>query len=255
MRYFIRISYDGTAYHGWQIQENSVTVQSLLEEALRFRAGLTGSVTGCGRTDAGVHAREFYAHFDLDKVPGELDPDELRSRLNSYLPDDIAVQRIFPVLPGTHSRFHAVYRTYKYYISRVKDPFARAYSWYYHAPLDTSAMQQAADVLHEYSDFTSFSKLHSNAKTNNCTISYAGWEEKDGRMTFTITADRFLRNMVRAIVGTLVQAGKGKLTTEGFRRVIESKNRSNAGVSAPAHGLFLHEIGYKWDEILVEGKG
>ncbi len=251
MRYFIRLSYDGTAYHGWQVQENAVTVQAVLEEALRLRAGMKGSVTGCGRTDSGVHAGEFYAHFDLEKANHEFDAGELCNRLNSYLPDDIAVQRIFPVQPGAHSRFHAVSRTYKYYISRVKDPFERAYSWHYYASLDTDAMQRAAVILYEYNDFTSFSKLHSNVRTNNCSISHAAWTEKDNRLIFTVTADRFLRNMVRALVGTFVQVGRGRLTPDGFRKVIESKDRSNAGVSAPACGLFLHQVGYNWDEILL----
>ncbi len=253
MRYFIQLSYDGSAYHGWQVQDNSSSVQELIEQGLKFKAGLNNRVTGCGRTDAGVHARQFFAHFDLLKRLDEIELKDLCGALNHFLPKDIAIQKIFMVRPDAHCRFDAKSRTYKYYISRVKDPFIRNNSWYYSAPLDIDRMVEASKILFDYEDFTSFSKLHTDVKTNNCKISQADWTEARGQLIFTITADRFLRNMVRAIVGTLLNVGKGKLTLESFRKVIESKDRANAGFSVPARGLFLDGVGYDWVEI--KGRG
>ncbi len=254
MRYFIQLSYDGTAYHGWQVQENSSSVQGMIEQGLRFKAGLDGRIVGCGRTDSGVHARQFFAHFDLDKNLDEVELAHLCRELNHYLPKDIAIQKIFPVKEDAHSRFDAKFRTYKYFISRIKDPFIRNYSWTYQAPLDIDKMTEASMALFDYEDFTSFSKLHTDVKTNNCKISTANWLDSQGRLVFTITADRFLRNMVRAIVGTLIDVGKEKLSVDDFREVIESKKRGNAGVSVPAQGLFLFEVGYPWENILVQKK-
>ena len=244
MRYFIQLSYDGLAYHGWQVQDNSSSVQELIEQGLKFKAGLTDRIVGCGRTDAGVHARQFFAHFDLIKKLDEMELKDLCRELNHFLPNDIAVQKIFVVRPDAHCRFDAKSRTYKYHISRIKNPFTRNYSWSYQAPLDVKKMVEASKALFDYEDFTSFSKLHTDVKTNNCKISQADWTEEQGQLIFTITADRFLRNMVRAIVGTLLQVGKGKISLEDFRKVIESKDRANAGFSVPARGLFLEEVEY-----------
>jgi len=260
-RYFIRLSYDGTNYHGWQSQNNAITIQSEVEKAMSTLLAKQIEVTGAGRTDTGVHAREFYAHFDVDN---SFDNDELHDliyRLNAILPSDIAVSGILPVSKNAHARFSAISRTYKYYISRNKDPFAKDYSWCVYGNLNIKAMNNAAKILFESStcvtDFTSFSKLHSNTDNNNCKIFKAGWKEenlpagKAGNMlVFTITADRFLRNMVRAIAGTLLDIGRGKITTDDFRKIIESKNRCDAGYSVPAKGLFLDKIEYPNDLFL-----
>ncbi len=252
MRYFIQLSFDGTAYHGWQVQKNSRSVQGIIEQGLRFKTGVDGRIVGCGRTDSGVHASQFFAHFDLNKNLEVVELAHLCRELNHYLPHDIAIQKIFPVTEAAHSRFDAKFRTYKYFISRIKDPFFRNYSWTYQAPLDIDKMIEASAVLFDYKDFTSFSKLHTDVKTNNCKISTASWLDSQDRFVFTITADRFLRNMVRAIVGTLIGVGKGKLSLDDFREVIESKEGARAGMSVPAQGLFLFNVGYLWECILVQ---
>jgi tRNA pseudouridine38-40 synthase len=252
MRYFIQLSYDGTVYHGWQVQENSSSVQGMIEQGLKFKAGFDGRIIGCGRTDAGVHARQFFAHFDHDENLNETKLIELRQELNHFLPRDIAIQKIFLVKDDAHTRFDAKSRTYKYYILQNKEPFNQSYVWFYQSALDLDKMNDAAKLLFEYEDFTSFSKVHTDVKTNNCKINLANWMEEEGCLIFTITADRFLRNMVRAIVGTLLKVGKGTLTLEGFRQVIESKDRRMAGVSVPGRGLFLHEVEYDWDKVLPE---
>jgi tRNA pseudouridine38-40 synthase len=250
MRYFIQLSYDGTAYHGWQVQENPGSVQGMIEQGLKFKAGLDGRIVGCGRTDAGVHASRFFAHFDLDKKLDETELTDLCREMNHFLPHDIAIQKIFPVKDDAHSRFDAKFRTYKYFISRIKDPFIRNYCWTFRAPLDVDKMTEASKALFDFEDFTSFSKLHTDVKTNNCKITHANWLDSRERLVFTITADRFLRNMVRAIVGTLIDVGKGKLSADDFRKVIQSKERSKAGMSVPAQGLFLFDVGYQWADIL-----
>lgn len=242
-RYFIQLSFKGTDYCGWQIQANAVTVQSTLNKALCTFLKEEIETTGAGRTDTGVHADFFIAHFD--SVSDDLDKQQdLIYHLNGILPRDIAIQKIFRVNDDSHARFDAVSRTYKYYITNNKDPFGHEYALYLSSKPDITKMNKCAEVLKDHTDFTSFSKLHSNTKTNDCKISGAEWKEKNGRIVFTITADRFLRNMVRAIVGTLIEAGKGKLTVEEFRNIIESKDRGKAGASAPAHGLFLTNIEY-----------
>jgi tRNA pseudouridine38-40 synthase len=246
-RYFIKLSFDGTNYHGWQLQDNANTVQAELEMALSTLLSLTVKVTGCGRTDTGVHAREYYAHFDYAK---QLEKEVLKDivyRMNAILPDDISVEGLFPVSNDLHARFSAQSRTYKYYISCKKTPFLKMYSWNVYGDLDMDKMNAAAAILFEYKDFTSFSKLHTDVKTNNCRIMQAAWTEEKGMLVFSINADRFLRNMVRAIVGTLLDVGKGKLTIDDFRKIIEGKNRSDAGSSVPARGLFLENIEYKWN--------
>jgi len=252
MRYFIELSYDGTAFHGWQVQNGDSTVQQQIERGLRFKLGLKEKVTGCGRTDTGVHARSFFAHFDLEQ---NLDNDQIQRavyELNNFLPNDISVHRIFHVHSNAHARFDAVSRTYKYFINTRKDPFTERFAWTYRVPLDVDVMNTAARILKENVDFTSFAKLHSDVKTNICKIEAAIWCKKGSQLIFTITADRFLRNMVRAIVGTLVEVGRGKLTPEGFGEIILQKDRGAAGMSAPAKGLFLEDVAYEWYKILLE---
>ncbi len=244
MRYRINFSYDGTAYHGWQIQPHSSSVQEVLQGALSTLLRTPIEVVGAGRTDTGVHAGAMACHFDFDGEE-ELDCRQLTYKLNKLLPPDIAVQSVEHVADDWHARFSAVSRTYHYFVHTHKDPFCRAYSWYVHADLDFSAMNLAAQVLLEYTDFTSFSKTHTDVKTNLCTITEAHWDEvAPGRWQFTITANRFLRNMVRAIVGTLVEVGRGRMSVDDVRRVIEAKNRCCAGESVPGHALFLHEVRY-----------
>lgn len=245
-RYFIFISYNGTAYHGWQLQPGSITVQSVLEDALGTLLSEKISATGAGRTDAGVHAMVFCAHFDS----AHSDLDNRKNfiyRLNRFLPKDISVSKIRKVVKDANARFSAKSRTYRYYISREKNPFRYESTWYIHGNLDIESMNQAAAVLLHYSDFTSFSKLHTDVKTNNCRITEARWDESGSDLIFTITADRFLRNMVRAIVGTMADIGSGKKTVDDFRAIIEAKDRGMAGKSAPARGLYLTSIGYPED--------
>jgi tRNA pseudouridine38-40 synthase len=242
-RYFIFISYKGTSYHGWQIQPNSVTVQQILEEALSVVLNEKISTIGAGRTDAGVHATFFCAHFE-SVSPDLLSIWNLIFRLNQYLPADISVSSLKKVLPDANARYSAVSRTYKYYISRIKDPFFDNSSWYVHGKIEVSAMNQACEILFNHTDFTSFSKLHSGAISNYCKIYTAAWEESDNRLVFTIKADRFLRNMVRAIVGTMIEIGTGKRDLKEFEELILEKDRCKAGKSAPAKGLFLTDIEY-----------
>ena len=246
-RYFIFISYKGTSYHGWQSQPNSITVQKILENALSVVLGEDINTTGAGRTDTGVHASFFCAHFE--SLSPDLDEKKkLVFRLNRFLPEDISVSAIRKVQPDANARHSAVSRTYKYYVSRIKDPFFNSSSWFLYGDIDVEAMNQACSILYKHSDFTSFSKLHSGSKTNICRIFAARWEEKDTRLVFTIRADRFLRNMVRAIVGTLVEIGFGKMTREEFEEIIVDRDRGRAGTSAPAKGLFLVDIEYP-DEV------
>jgi tRNA pseudouridine38-40 synthase len=242
-RYFIFIAYNGTSYHGWQVQPNSVTVQKVLDNALSVVLNEEVATLGAGRTDTGVHARLFCAHFDCSS-PDISGIKNLVFRLNCFLPKDISVKEIRKVVPGANARFSAVSRTYKYYISKIKDPFMEDSSWFIHIPLDLKFMNEACSVLFNHSDFTSFSKLHSDTKTNICKIYSAEWTEEGNSLVFTIKADRFLRNMVRAIVGTMVEAGEGKLSIDEFNEIILKKDRCSAGRSAPAKGLFLTDIEY-----------
>lgn len=248
-RYFIFISFKGTSYHGWQIQPKAITVQKIIDEAITVILDEKISTTGAGRTDAGVHAHVFCAHFDSVN-PDLTKKKNLIFRLNKYLPNDISVTAIRKVLPDANARFSAISRTYKYYISLIKDPFNYDSTWFIHGDLDIKAMNMASRLLLIHSDFTSFSRLHSDNKTNLCKIYDAGWELSGNNLIFTIRADRFLRNMVRAITGTIVEAGRGKIDLAGFERIIESKNRSSAGMSAPAKGLYLTAIEYP-EEIFV----
>ncbi|MCR4995098.1 MAG: tRNA pseudouridine(38-40) synthase TruA [Bacteroidales bacterium] len=256
MRYFIELSYDGTAYHGWQVQPNGSSVQETLQKALSMLLRTEIAVTGAGRTDAGVHAAMMVAHYDFDgplPVPPardgkvvQSDTDYLVYRLNGVLPYDIAIHGIYPVADEMHARFSAISRTYYYYVHTRKSPFLRDRSWRLVSEPDFEAMNRAAVLLMEYEDFTSFSKVNTDTKTNICHVTSARWVQlSEDEWRFEITADRFLRNMVRAIVGTLMEVGRGTLSVEGFRQVIEDKNRSAAGDSVPARGLFLQEVKYK----------
>ena len=246
-RYFIHLAYNGANYCGWQIQPQSPSVQAELERCLSLKLGQSVSVTGCGRTDTGVHARNFYAHFDMEASIA--DCEELTFRLNAFLPMDIVVYRIFEVDPELHARFSALSRTYHYQIARGKDPFHQWDAFQFTGQLDVERMQAAADILKDYTDFTSFSKLHTQVMTNNCRIMEARWMEHDGLLVFRIQADRFLRNMVRAIVGTLLEVGRGRMTLEEFRETIEKKDRCSAGESVPAQGLFLEEVAYDFKRL------
>lgn len=241
-RYFIYLAYDGTAYHGWQVQPNGSSVQGCLMEALATFLRRPVEVVGAGRTDAGVHARKMAAHFDFEE---ELDLQKLTDKLNRLLPPDISVLKIRKVVPDAHARFDATSRKYQYYITTAKDPFNRQYSCRVYGSLNFQKMNEAAETLFEYTDFTSFSKLHTDVKTNNCKIMHAEWTRLDeNNWVFTIQADRFLRNMVRAVVGTLLEVGRGKMSVEGFRRVIEQKDRCKAGTSVPGNALFLEDVTY-----------
>ena len=242
-RYFIEISYLGTHYHGWQLQPNATTVQLVLEDSLKLLAGSSIKTTGAGRTDTGVHALHFTAHFDSDQPVFDTG-NNCVYKLNCILPADISVKNLYPVKPEAHARFSALSRTYEYRISKYKDPFDTPLSWHFSRTLDIAAMNQAAKKLLDYSDFTSFSKLHSDVKTNLCHIMEASWCEDAGKIIFTIKADRFLRNMVRAIVGTMIEIGLGNLDLPGFTDIIAGKDRSLAGFSVPAHGLYLVDIAY-----------
>lgn len=243
MRYFMQLSYRGAPFHGWQSQPGEVTVQSVLEDALSMILRLPMKITGAGRTDAGVNARMMVAHFDAD--PPLADPAGLVRKLNAVVGKDIAVQKIWEVAPDSHARFDAVSRTYHYYAVTEKTPFFYPLSWKAPATLDFEAMNRAAEILLETSDFTSFSKLHTDVKTNICRVSYARWERLGvHEWVFVITADRFLRNMVRAVVGTLVEVGRGKMSIERFREVIDRRDRCAAGTSMPGEALFLWEVKY-----------
>ena len=242
MRYFIWFSYDGTHYHGWQVQPNGVTVQSELERCLSLLLRETITVTGAGRTDAGVHARQMAAHFDTDAV---FDAPLIVKKLNGLLPHDISVARIETVATDMHARFSATSRTYHYYIHTHKDPFVRQYSQEIHYTLDFELMNKAGHILQEYEDFGAFCKAGSDVKTTICHVTHAQWHQTSPTAWyFEITANRFLRNMVRAVVGTLIEVGRGRMSLDEFRQVIEGKQRTQAGESMPAKALFLEKVEY-----------
>lgn len=242
-RYFIVLQFNGKNYHGWQIQPGGSTIQSELNEKLSILFREKVGTTGAGRTDSGVHSKYFVAHFDLiQDLTGNYET--IVHKLNRFLPKDIRVISINPVDSKAHARFDAISRTYNYYISTRKNVFNRDLVWQIAFQLDLEIMNQGCGILKEYNDFTSFSKLDSNAKTNNCNIMSAEWRSQDDILVFSITADRFLRNMVRAIVGTMVALGRHKITADEFRHIIEARDRSMAGESVPASGLFLCNIVY-----------
>lgn len=243
MRYFLELAYKGTEYHGWQVQPNAVTVQALLDDALNKAIRNENiHIVGAGRTDTGVHASYFVAHIDvLTRID---DTVKFVNKLNSILPNDIVVYTVKVVADDTHSRFSAVERTYRYYLQVGRNPFHLDLVCQLFSDYDFEKMNEAASILLEFKDFTSFSKLHTDVKTNNCKVSHAQWTQNGDRWIFTIAADRFLRNMVRAIVGTLLEVGRGRMSVDDFRKVIELKDRGAAGASAPPQGLFLTDIVY-----------
>lgn len=245
MRYFIKLAYNGANFHGWQSQPNADSVQESLEKALSTVLRAEIAVTGAGRTDAGVNAAMMYAHFDVDEEIG--DTELLVVKLNSIVGKDIAIYKVFRVHDDAHARFDATARTYKYFIHTEKSPFLYPFSWKANCKLDFELMNKAAEKLYDFIDFTSFSKLHTDVKTNNCKITYARWEQVGEQWVFTITADRFLRNMVRAIVGTLVDVGRRKISVDQFCEIIENKNRCSAGTSMPGNALFLWDVKYPYD--------
>jgi tRNA pseudouridine38-40 synthase len=242
-RFFIHIAYNGTRYHGWQSQPNAVTVQATIEKALSTLLQTPTAIIGAGRTDAGVHAKEMYAHLDIEVY---FERKGLVNKLNSLLPKDIMIYDILPVHDEAHARFDATSRSYEYKIHTYKDIFTDDMSWQFDLPLDIEKMNEAAKILLEYNDFECFSKTHTDVHTFNCIISQAHWEKNEQSYIFHITADRFLRNMVRAIVGTLIQIGLGKKEVVEMHDIIQSKNRSRAGFSVPAKGLYLTEIVYPY---------
>jgi len=243
LRYFIKLAYNGTHYHGWQYQPNAASVQETLNKALSVILNAEIDVVGAGRTDTGVHAREMFAHFDTDNG---FETQVLVHKLNSFLPKDIVVYDIFQVHNDAHARFDAKKRTYEYHIHLFKNVFLQDLSWHCPQKPDVAKMNEAAKLLLQQTDFECFSKVHTDVNTFNCNVTEAFWKAENNKLIFTISADRFLRNMVRAIVGTLINVGLGKLTIEGFQGVIESKKRSEAGFSVPAHGLYLTEIAYDY---------
>lgn len=251
MRYFMHFSYLGKNYHGWQRQPNAITVQEVMEERMSTLLRIDSiDLVAAGRTDTGVHARKMVAHFDLQTPLKE----EFPERLNTFLPPDIAVQKIRKVRPGAHARFQATSRTYQYRLNRERDPFELDTAYCLRHPLDFDAMNTAAALLPEFEDFKAFSRKHTDVKTYLCQISHAAWEQQGKMWVFTITADRFLRNMVRAVVGTLLEVGKGKMTLEDVKTIIKSRDRSRAGVSVPAKGLYLTQITYPEEIYLEDGE-
>ena len=251
-RYFLRLSFNGESFHGWQSQHNAQGIQTTLRKALSVVLREKIELTGAGRTDAGVHAREFFAHFDHPSVFSLPERQDLVHHLNGYLPDSIAIQEIIPVKEDAHARFNAQSRTYQYFITRKKNPFETSFSWFYPGILDVDIMNLGAEVLKNNLDFTSFAKLPQETKTNSCKVEYARWEERNDILVFTITANRFLRNMVRAIVGTLIELGRGKISLTDLEKIILSKDRRAAGYSVPANGLFLVSVKYPEEIFLKE---
>lgn len=248
-RYALELSYDGTSYHGWQSQNNAETVQETIESSLSTLLRSTVSIVGCGRTDTGVHASHFIAHFDFE---GDMVPNFLY-RLNNVLPFAISVDAVYQIPGNISARFDAKSRTYRYHIHQKKDPFVLKYSYYVNRKLDVDVMQNAANILLKHEEFGAFCKSNSQNYTNICDVTRANWTETEQGLVFEIKANRFLRNMVRAIVGTLLEVGENKITIQEFENIIESQNRQRAGYSVPAKGLFLYHIEYdKTDWVLIE---
>lgn len=244
MRYFLKLSYNGKNYHGWQVQKNAHSVQTEVEQALSIFLQEKINTVGCGRTDTGVHAKTFFLHFDVsNEICNE---GHFIHHVNCLLPHDIAVHQLMKVKPDAHARFDAVLRTYEYFLYGQKNPFRKESAYFFPYHLDLEKMNHACTVLQEYQDFSSFSKSRTQVKTNRCKIAEATWREADGQIIFRISADRFLRNMVRAIVGTMTEIGENKIDEKKFRDIIEGKSRSEAGFSVPAHGLYLVDVKYAY---------
>ena len=242
MRYFLELSYKGTLYHGWQRQPNAVSVQQILEEALGTLLGNEIQIIAAGRTDTGVHAKQMFAHFDADITANQAD--DLAFRLNRFLPESIAIHKIHAVTASAHARFDATSRSYEYHITKQKNPFSSEYAYFFNASLDVDAMNAAASLLLKHTNFKCFSRSKTDVKTYDCDVTQAFWKEQQAGLIFYISANRFLRNMVRAVVGTLLDVGIGKSSLSDFQEVLQSQDRTKAGSSAPAHGLFLTEIQY-----------
>lgn len=242
LRYFIELAYKGTHYHGWQVQPDADSVQETLNKALSMLLKTAIDTVGAGRTDTGVHAKQMFAHFDYHSA---IDTQQLVHKLNSFLPKDIVIFDIIKVSDEAHARFDATKRTYEYHIHTKKDAFENDGSYQYQLLLDIDKMNEACQILFKQKDFECFSKVNTDVHTFNCTIFEAHWQKDGDKIVFTISADRFLRNMVRAIVGTMLSIGTGKISLSDFEKIIESKSRSKAGFSVPAHGLYLTKIEYK----------
>jgi len=240
VRYFLEFSYNGQNYFGWQKQPKQISVQEVLEKSLSTLLRHKIDLTGAGRTDTGVHAKQMFAHFDFEEIL----PEDLIHRLNSFLPKDITVYHIHKVNDDAHARFDATHRTYHYFVQCGKDPFNFDYTWQIRYDLDIDKMNEAAKSLIGKQDFSSFAKIHTDVKTHICDVKFVQWERNGSELKFTITADRFLRNMVRSIVGTLADVGKSKINLEEFNHIIAQKDRSFASGSAPAQGLYLVEVVY-----------
>ena len=244
-RYFLELAYKGSNYCGWQLQLNAITVQQKLNEALSIVSNQLVESTGCGRTDTGVHALQFFAHFDLKIAITDLE--KFIYKLNSLLPVDIAIYNIYSVAPAAHARFDATSRSYRYFISSRKDPFLNETSWFWRSTPDIEKMNNVAALLLNHNDFTCFSKAHGQQATNLCTITNAQWIVNNARLLeFTVTANRFLRGMVRAMVGTMMQVGQQKLSLKEFENILQNGKRSDAGESVPPQGLFLSSIKYPY---------
>ena len=251
MRYFIEISYLGTNYHGWQSQPNAITIQEITENCFSKILNNPVKLVAAGRTDAGVHAKQMYAHFDSDMIIN--DKKSFEHKVNSFLPKDIVVKKFILVHDNAHARFDALYREYEYHISLIKNPFEIDKAYFFKKSLDIKKMNKCCNTMLQYSNFKSFSKSKTDVKTYDCKIYEAKWMLDKNSLIFKIKADRFLRNMVRAIVGTLIEIGLGKITEKEFKLIIEKKDRQLAGFSVPAHALFLKNIDYDWDKILLNG--
>ena len=243
MRYFIKLAYNGTNYHGWQYQPNASSVQETMNKAVSTILNTEINLMGAGRTDTGVHAKEMYAHFDFKK---SFEIESVIHKLNSFLPKDITIYDIIPVPDAAHTHFNTVKRTYEYHINTFKDSFLEEQSWYFHQHLDIDLMNQAAQLLFDHTDFQCFAKVNTDVNTFDCTVFEAHWSKENEKLIFTISANRFLRNMVRAIAGTLINIGLHKISLADFDAIIISKNRDKAGFSVPAHGLYLTKIEYDY---------
>ena len=249
-RYFIRLAFVGSRFHGWQTQENAICVQQQLNEAFSVVLKQDVQLTGCGRTDTGVHAKDFIAHYDFFGYHTQSERLDLIFRLNRFLTRDIVIKEIIPVKVDAHARFSALSRTYEYHINRVKDPFEEGFSYYIFGDLDVDLMNKGAELLMTITDFSSFSKSKTQVKSKLCNLYYVRWEQRGDKLVFTIRANRFLRNMVRAIVGTLLDLGKGTIDIAMLQQIINERSRSAAGFSVPACGLFLTRIEYPQDIFL-----
>lgn len=239
-RYFLEVAYKGTAYSGFQAQENAHTIQQAIEKAFAILQRSPVLLTGSSRTDAGVHARQNFFHFDFEEALHE----QFVYKINAILPSDIVIRSVQPVLPDAHCRFDAKARTYEYFIYRGKDPFLEDRAWYYPYSIDIDALQQAAQVVMQYNDFTSFSKRNTQVKTFECALMHSSWRQEDSCLIYKVQSNRFLRGMVRALVATMLQVGRGTISIDDLKTIIEAKDCTRASFAAPAHGLFLMSVHY-----------